>query len=131
MFFSYGYQGIEKSDGTIPVFYTALKALGPIVILIGIGILISGLLVQEKKAVNGYEKTTSKDRNDVSPPVPPSPILSTSEPPPVSKPSSIEKSSVPPPPSSLPSYNCHYCNMPLRFIMQYQRWYCDSCQRYI
>ena len=26
---------------------------------------------------------------------------------------------------------CPYCNTPLRYVSQYQRYYCDKCQRYV
>lgn len=30
-----------------------------------------------------------------------------------------------------PIYNCPTCQRPIRYIQQYQRWYCDNCRKYI
>lgn len=49
-----------------------------------------------------------------APPVPPSP------------PPSYQA----PPPSAPGQYTCNYCHQPLRFMSEYQRWYCDYCRRY-
>ncbi len=35
----------------------------------------------------------------------------------------------PPPPSSTPT--CPYCRRPIRYIQQYQRWYCDNERKYV
>jgi len=35
-----------------------------------------------------------------------------------------------PPPANLQQPQCSYCKHPLRYITQYQRWYCDSCRQY-
>ena len=29
------------------------------------------------------------------------------------------------------SYQCNTCNSQLHFVEQYQRWYCDKCQKYV
>jgi flagellar basal body-associated protein FliL len=35
-----------------------------------------------------------------------------------------------PPPPAQSQYTCNYCHQPLRFMSDYQRWYCDYCRRY-
>ncbi|MBS3782047.1 MAG: hypothetical protein KGY66_08565 [Candidatus Thermoplasmatota archaeon] len=35
-----------------------------------------------------------------------------------------------PPPSQKPSKNCPDCGGQMRYIEEYNRWYCDSCQEY-
>ncbi len=35
-----------------------------------------------------------------------------------------------PPQQPLPTYPCTTCGGQLRYINQYQRWYCDSCKKY-
>jgi hypothetical protein len=30
----------------------------------------------------------------------------------------------------LPTYPCTNCGGQMRYIAQYQRWYCDSCKKY-
>ena len=35
----------------------------------------------------------------------------------------------PPPPPTTPT--CPYCRSPIRYIQQYQRWYCDKEKRYV
>ncbi len=37
--------------------------------------------------------------------------------------------SPPPPPPTTPT--CPYCKSPIRYIQQYQRWYCDNEKRYV
>lgn len=37
----------------------------------------------------------------------------------------------PPPPPTTPSYPCNTCQKPLRHVIQYNRWYCDNCRRYV
>ncbi|MFW9878503.1 MAG: hypothetical protein ACFFG0_35935, partial [Candidatus Thorarchaeota archaeon] len=36
----------------------------------------------------------------------------------------------PPPPPSQQSYPCNYCRQPMRYVNEYQKWYCDYCGRY-
>ncbi|MEM3731584.1 MAG: hypothetical protein QW667_05595 [Candidatus Bathyarchaeia archaeon] len=35
------------------------------------------------------------------------------------------------PPTAPPPPTCPTCRQPLTYIQQYQRWYCQNCQRYI
>jgi len=41
----------------------------------------------------------------------------------------VRKSSVPVPPPGW--QNCPTCGAPLRYIQQYQKWYCDKEQKYV
>ena len=41
----------------------------------------------------------------------------------------IQNSFAQPPPISMPT--CPYCRSPIRYIEQYQRWYCDQEKRYV
>ena len=34
-------------------------------------------------------------------------------------------------PTIQPVYPCSSCGQPLRFIQQYQKWYCDKCKKYV
>jgi hypothetical protein len=34
-------------------------------------------------------------------------------------------------PTTTAVYICNYCRNNLRYLPQYRRWYCDTCQRYI
>ena len=36
----------------------------------------------------------------------------------------------PPPVPAQQQYNCAECGAPMRYIQNYQRWYCDHCGRY-
>ncbi len=42
-----------------------------------------------------------------------------------------ESYSTPPPPPPPPIPKCPYCNNPIRYIHQYQRWYCDNEKKYV
>lgn len=35
------------------------------------------------------------------------------------------------PPMATEVHTCNYCKNYLRFIQQYQKWYCDTCRRYL
>jgi hypothetical protein len=37
----------------------------------------------------------------------------------------------PPPPPGMAAQTCPTCGAPLRYIQQYQRWYCDKEQKYV
>ena len=37
----------------------------------------------------------------------------------------------PPPPGAAEAPTCPTCGSPLRYIQQYQRWYCDKEQKYV
>jgi len=37
----------------------------------------------------------------------------------------------PPPQAQPPAPACNRCNAPLRYVAEYQRYYCDSCQAYV
>lgn len=37
----------------------------------------------------------------------------------------------PPPPAQIQTPTCPYCSSPIRYIQQYQRWYCDKEKRYV
>jgi hypothetical protein len=37
----------------------------------------------------------------------------------------------PPPPGATAAPTCPTCGGPLRYIQQYQRWYCDKEQKYV
>jgi pheromone shutdown protein TraB len=40
-------------------------------------------------------------------------------------------SAPPPPPPAMAAQTCPTCGSPLRYIQQYQRWYCDKEQKYV
>ncbi len=41
------------------------------------------------------------------------------------------QSPLPPPPPQTQTPTCPYCRSPIRYIEQYQRWYCDKEKRYV
>jgi hypothetical protein len=43
----------------------------------------------------------------------------------------FQRSVVPPPPPLPGSQTCPTCGGPLRYIEQYQRWYCDKEKKYV
>jgi len=43
---------------------------------------------------------------------------------------SYQQQRQPPPPSQKPSKNCSDCGGQMRYIEEYDRWYCDSCEEY-
>ncbi|MHA1462000.1 MAG: hypothetical protein ACTSQ0_02920, partial [Candidatus Heimdallarchaeota archaeon] len=62
----------------------------------------------------GQEPTVSGQ-----PPTPPSFLASGSSPPSAAAPAATDKPT------------CPFCGKALRFIDEYQRWYCDSCAQYV
>lgn len=88
----------------------ALGVVGGIIMLVGIILFFT----HKKRAPMPPQYSTPQ----YSAPPPPQPM---SSPPP---------SYQPPPPSAPGQYTCNYCHQPLRFMSEYQRWYCDYCRRY-
>ncbi len=99
--------------------------VGAVILIIGFILIIVGAVTKPKGRGQQYYQQPQGQPPKATP-------VSQTPTPPVAKPVQAEStpSPAPPPTSPSPQYPCRWCRQPMTFINQYQKWYCNHCQRY-
>ena len=100
---------------------------GIALLIIGFILVIVGAVLKPKgQAQQYYQQPQAQPARPVQPAPPVAAPVKKEYPPP--PPAAAPQQ--PPPPPQGPQYPCRWCEQPMNFVDQYQRWYCGRCQRY-